>query len=133
MSQLQWDVRVARSPEPEAHAIVLAARALEAGDRGAAEQRYREVQRRGLLHAASWSNLAALGIGLGDADGARAHAQRALQLDRGNADAWVNFGVASWLLKQRRDAAQAMHRALALAPGLEARAAGVASKLASRR
>lgn len=122
MSQLQWDVRVTRSPEPEAHAIVLATRALDAGDRGAAEQRYREVQGRGLLHAASWSNLAALGIGLGDADGARMHAQRALQLDRGNADAWVNFGVASWLLKQRRDGARAMHQALSLVPGLEAAA-----------
>lgn len=122
MSQLQWDVRVARSPEPEAHAIVLATRALDAGDRGDAEQRYREVQRRGLLHPASWSNLAALGISLGDADGARAHAQRALQLDPGNPDAWVNFGVASWLLKQRRDGAQAMHQALSLAPGLEAAA-----------
>lgn len=122
MSQLQWDVRVARSPEPEAHAIVLATRALEAGDRGDAELRYLEVQRRGLLHPASWSNLAALGIGLGDADGARVHAQRALQLDRDNANAWVNFGVASWLLQQRRDAAQAMHQALALAPGMEAAA-----------
>jgi tetratricopeptide (TPR) repeat protein len=119
---MQWDVRVARSPEPEAHAIVLATRALDAGDRGDAERRYREVQRHGLLHPASWSNLAALGIGLGDADGARAHAQRALQLDRGNADAWVNFGVASWLLQQQRDAAQAMHRALVLVPGLEAAA-----------
>lgn len=122
MSQLQWDIRVVRSPEPEAHAIELATRALEAGDRGDAEQRYREVQRRALLHPASWSNLAALGISLGDADGARAHAQRALRLDRGNPDAWVNFGVASWLLKQRRDAAQAMHQALSLSPGLEAAA-----------
>ena len=119
---MQWDVRVARSPEPEAHAIVLATRALDAGDRGDADQRYREVQQRGLLHPASWSNLAALGIGLGDAAGARAHAQRALQLDRGNADAWVNFGVASWLLQRQRDAAQAMHQALALVPGLEAAA-----------
>ncbi|HWS79354.1 MAG TPA: LicD family protein [Thermomonas sp.] len=122
MSQLQWDVRVARSPEPAAHAIVLATRALDAGDRTGAEQGYRDVQRQGLLHAASWSNLAALGIGLGDAAGARAHARRALELDRGNADAWVNFGVASWLLRQRRDAAQAMHRALERMPGLEAAA-----------
>ncbi len=87
MGKLKWDVRVARSPEPEAHAIVLATRALDAGDRPAAEQRYRDVQRQGLLHPVSWSNLAALAIGLGDATGARAHAQRALQLDRGNADA----------------------------------------------
>jgi tetratricopeptide (TPR) repeat protein len=122
MSQLRWDVRVARSPEPAAHAIVLATRALDAGDRQRAEQGYREAQRQRLAHAASWSNLAALAIGLGDASGARGHAQRALQLDRGNADAWVNFGVASWLLKQHRDAAQAMHQALALVPGLDAAA-----------
>jgi tetratricopeptide (TPR) repeat protein len=114
VGKLKWDVRVARSPEPEAHAIVLATRALDAGDRPAAEQGYRDVQRRGLLHSVSWSNLAALAIGLGDATGARAHAQRALQLDRGNADAWVNFGVASWQLGQRRDAAEAMRRALGL-------------------
>jgi tetratricopeptide (TPR) repeat protein len=105
-----------RSPEPAAHAIALAARALDEGDRPRAEQGYRQLQRHPLLHPASWSNLAALGIGLGDAAGARAHAQRALQLARGNADAWVNFGVASWQLGQRRDAAQAMHRAIGLDP-----------------
>lgn len=113
---------MARSPEPEAHGIVLATRALDAGDRGVAEQGYRNAKEQRLLHPVSWSNLAALGIGLGDADGARAHAQRALRLDRGNADAWVNFGVASWLMQQRRDAAQAMHQALSLVPGLEAAA-----------
>jgi hypothetical protein len=32
----------------------------------------------------------------------------------------VNFAVASWQLGQRRDAAQAMHHALSLMPGLEA-------------
>lgn len=122
MSQLQWNVRVARSPEPAADAIVQAARSLDAGDRQEAEQGYRKAQKEALRHPASWSNLAALGIGLGDAAGARAHAQRALQLDSRHADAWVNYGVASWMLQRRRDAAQAMHQALVLVPGLEAAA-----------
>lgn len=122
MNQGTWDVRVVRSPEPAAHAITQAAQALDAGEHRAAERGYQAAQRHGLRHSVSWSNLAALGIGLGDAAGARAHAQRALQLDRCNADAWVNFGVASWLLKQRRDGAQAMHQALLLAPGLDAAA-----------
>lgn len=122
MSQPQWEIRVARSPEPEAQAIVSATRLLETGDRAGAECGYREAQRLSLLHPASGSNLAALGIGLGDAAGARGHAQRALRLDRAFVDAWVNFGVASWMLGQHRDAAQAMHRALELAPGLEAAA-----------
>lgn len=129
MSQLQWNVQVARSPEPGADAIVRAMRSLDAGDRQRAELGYREAQGQALRHPASWSNLAALGIGLGDATGARAHAQRALQLDGGSADAWVNLGVASWMLRQRRDAAQAMLRALALAPGLEAAALNYARML----
>ncbi len=41
-------------------------------------------------------------------------------LDQAQADAWNNFGVACWRLGQRRDAAKALHRALVLAPGLEA-------------
>ena len=129
MSQLQWDVRVARSPEPEAQAIVRATHALDAGDRARADQGYRDLQRQGMAHPASWSNLAALGIALGDAGGARANAQRALQLDRDSVDAWVNLGVASWQLGQRRDAAMAMHRALALDPGLEAAALNYARML----
>ena len=91
-------------------------------DREGAARGYREAQALSLRHPTSWSNLAALGIGLGEADAAHRHAQRALQLDRGLADAWVNFGVASWMLGRRRDAAQAMHQALQLAPGLEAAA-----------
>lgn len=129
MSQLPWEVRVLRSPEPAAQAVVSATRLLEAGDRAGAERSYDEAQRQPLLHPASWSNLAALGIGLGDAAGAREHARRALQLDRAFADGWVNFGVASWQLGQHRDAAQAMHRALELAPGLEAAALNYARML----
>lgn len=129
MSQLQWEVRVLRSPEPAAQAVVAATRQLEAGDRAGAERGYAEAQGQPLLHPASWSNLAALGIGLGDAAGARGHAGQALQMDRALADAWVNYGVASWMLGQRRDAAQAMHRALELAPGLEAAALNQARML----
>lgn len=129
MSQSLWEVRVVRSPELASQAIVSAARALDAGHREDAERGYREAQAQPLRHPASWSNLAALGIGLGDAAGARAHAQRALQLDRASADAWVNFGVASWMSGQHRDAAQAMHRALELAPGLEAAALNYARML----
>ena len=71
------------------------------------------------MHASSWLNLAALGVGLGDVTGACTHAQRALRLDRGNADAWVNFAAASWHAGQRRDGARAMQQALDLAPGLD--------------
>jgi tetratricopeptide (TPR) repeat protein len=61
-------------------------------------------------------------IGLGDSQAAHGYARRAVQWDRGNADAWVNLGAASWHVDLRRDAAQAMHRALELAPGMEAAA-----------
>lgn len=129
MSQLQWEVRLSQAPEPASRAVVSATRMLEAGDRDGAERGYREAPGLSLRHPASWSNLAALGIGLGDAAGAREHARRALQLDGDAVDAWVNLGVASWMLGQRRDAAQAMHKALALQPGLESAALNYARML----
>ena len=91
-------------------------------ERAAAEPQLSRCAHGGLLHPAAGRTWRQLGIGLGDAAGAHAHAQRALQLDRSYADAWVNFGVACWQTQQRRDAAQAMHHALGLAPGLEAAA-----------
>ena len=129
MSQLQWEVRVAPSPEPASDAITEATRSLQAGNREAAVHQYEVLQRQRMLHPVSWSNLAALAVGLGDAAGARGHAQRALQLDPRNADAWVNFSVASWHLGHRRDAAQAMHRAVELSPGMEAAALAYATML----
>ncbi len=105
-----------------ARGIELATRALSAGDRVSAEHAYRTAMHDGLLHPASWSNLAALGIALDDVEGAREHAKRALALDQAQADAWNNLGVACWHLGKRRDAAKALHQALVLAPGLKAAA-----------
>lgn len=119
---MSFEVRISRSPELSARGIELATRALSAGDRASAEHAYRAASDGGLLHPASWSNLAALGIALEDAEGAREHAKRALGLDQAHADAWNNFGVACWHLGQRRDAAKALHQALVLAPGLQAAA-----------
>ena len=119
---LPWDVRVSDSPEATAADIVAATRLLGAGDRAGAERAYRQARGRDFASAQSWSNLAALGIALDEVDEACALAQRALALDRGNADAWVNFGVANWRAGQRRDGVQAMARALALSPAQESAA-----------
>lgn len=122
MKGLQLDVCVSRSPELQARGIEQATHALSAGDHARAEEAYRAATRAGLQHPASWSNLAALGVAMGDAEGACQHARHALQLDGRSSDAWVNFGVASWHVGRRRDAAQAMDHALKLRPGLEAAA-----------
>ncbi len=119
MSRLELEVLVGKSPELSARGIELATHALSAGDRAGAEREYLAAANARLQHAASWSNLAALGVALGDAQGACQHARRALQLAPDSSDAWVNFGAASWHLGQRRDAAKATHHALTLAPGLE--------------
>lgn len=129
MTTLRFDVRVVPPTEPAAHQAMEATRLLEGGDRTGAERLYREAAAMPVAQGSGWINLAALGIALGDAQGARAHALRALQWDRGNADAWANFGVASWMLGQRRDAAQATHRALELAPGMEVAALNYAKML----
>ncbi len=129
MKGLQLEVRVSRSPELNARDIEHATHALSAGDRAGAERAYRVAAQAGFRHPASWSNLAALGVALDDAEGACQHAQRALQLDRRSSDAWVNFGVASWHAGRRRDAAQAMDQALLLSPGLEAAALNLSRML----
>lgn len=129
MSRLPFDVRISRSPELIARGIERASHALSAGDRATAEREYKAAMRAGLRHPASWSNLAALGVALGELDAARQHAHRALQLDAGHSDALVNFGAASWYLGQQRDAAQAMQQALVLAPGLEAASLNLAMML----
>jgi tetratricopeptide (TPR) repeat protein len=120
--RLKLDVCVARSPELDAHAVLLAIRQLDAGDRDGATRVYRDLQVAKFLHPDSWSNLAALAIALDDVEGACRHAQRAVGLARGHVDAWVNLGVACWHAGQRREAAQATARALSLAPALEAAA-----------
>ena len=128
---LPLEVLVSPSPELKARAIEQATRALSGGDRASAEQAYQAAAQAGLLHPVSWSNLAALGVALGDAEGACQHAQRALQLDPRSRDGWVNFGVASWHVGRRRDAAQAMDHALKLKPGLEAAALNLCLMLRS--
>ena len=124
--RLKLDVCVARSPELAAHAVLLAIRALDAGDRDGAMRDYRDLQAIRFVHPDSWANLAALAIALDDVEGARRHAMRAVGLARDHAGAWVNLGVACWHAELRRDAAQASYRALALVPGMEAAALNLA-------
>lgn len=129
MNGSAFEVRVCKTPELAARDIEHATHALSAGDRESAERIYRSAVQARLKHPVSWSNLAALGVGLGDAEGACKHATRALQLDAHNADGWANFGVASWHAGRRRDAAQAMQRALVLSPAMEAAAINYARML----
>ena len=129
MASLQLEVRVANSPEPAAHGVLQAIRAVETGDREGAARIYRQAMAMRFAHPDSWSNLAALAIALDDPAAARGHALRAVQLDGRNASAWVNLGVASWHAGQRREGAQAMHQALQHAPGLETAALNYALML----
>lgn len=122
MSSLRFDVRVVPPTDALAQQALEASRILAEGDRAGAERLYRDAAAMPAGHASGLVNLAALAIGLGDAQAARTYAQRVLQADRGNADAWLNLGAASWHLDMRRDAAQCTHRALELAPGMEAAA-----------
>ncbi len=122
MSILRFDVRVVPPAEPAAQRAMEASQLLAAGDRAGAERLYAEAMALPVAHASGLVNLAALGVGLGDWSTARAYAIRAVQLDRANADAWVNLGAASWHVDMHRDAAQSTHRALELAPGMEAAA-----------
>jgi len=122
MTALRLDVRVVPPTEPAAQHARDGSALLIGGDRVGAEKLYREAAAMPVAQGSGWTNLAALGIALGDPQAARAHALRALRLDRANADAWVNLGVASWNLDMRRDGAQSTHRALELAPGMEAAA-----------
>lgn len=119
MALMRLDVCVIPPGEPAAQKAMDASRLLSTGDRAEAERSYREAAAMPVGHRSGWINLAAVAVGLGDWHAARAHATRALQLDRADADAWVNLGAANWNLDLRRDGAQAMHRAWELAPGLE--------------
>ncbi|HSD16740.1 MAG TPA: LicD family protein [Thermomonas sp.] len=129
MASLQLEVRVLNSPELAAHGVLQAIRATESGDREVAARGYRAALATRFVHPDSWSNLAALAIGLEDPQAARQHAMRAVQLDARHADAWVNLGVASWHAGQRREGAQAMHQALLHAQGMEAAALNYALML----
>ena len=122
MSILRFDVRVVPPAEPAAQRALEASQLLASGDRAGAERLYAEAMAMPVGHASGLVNLAALGVGLGDWSTARTYATRALQMDRANADAWVNLGAASWHAGLRRDAAQATHRAVELARGMEAAA-----------
>ena len=120
---------VGHSPEVSAGAILHAMREFEAGGREAAASTYARALSQPYAHPASWSNLSALAVALGDAAAAVRHAQQALRLSPSLADAWTNLGVASWQAGQRRDAAMATHRALQLVPGLESAALNYARML----
>lgn len=107
---------VAQSPFPRgAHVAAEGMRQLQAGDREGARRSYAEA----VTHASSWqcwTNLAALALGLDEFEAALADARKAIGIDPGHADAWVNAGVASWRKGARKDAARLMAHALQLAP-----------------
>lgn len=113
------DVRVAKSPEVLGQQTVDATRLLQSGDRAGAQKIYEEVLAAKPQHPTTWSNLAALAVGLGDAVAARSHALRAFAIDPHHVDAGVNYGVASWHANKRRDAERAFKHALVVSPGLE--------------
>lgn len=120
---------VGNSPEASAHLIVQAMHDFEAGAREAAATAYARASSQAYAHPASWSNMSALAVALGDAVAAVRHAQQALRLSPSLVDAWNNLGVANWHAGQRRDAAIATHRALQLVPGLESAALNYARML----
>ncbi|HWS79062.1 MAG TPA: hypothetical protein VN205_11890, partial [Thermomonas sp.] len=122
MSSLRLDVSLVPPTDAVAQQALEASRLLAAGDRANAERLYREAAAMPGAGASGLVNLAALAIGLGDAQAARGHAMRVVQADRTNADAWLNLGAASWHVEMRRDGAQCTHRALELSPGMEAAA-----------
>lgn len=119
MSLLLLDACVVKSPELLGKHVSAAIGALQRGDHAGAEKTYRSVLAAHPRHASTWVNLAALAVGLGEADAGRLHAQRVLSVDARNVEAWINFGVASWHVNQRRDAERAFLQALTLSPGLE--------------
>ena len=122
MSSLLLEVRVSNSPEVLGQQAADATRLLQGGDRTGAQAIYQQVLAAMPKHPSTWSNLAALAVGLGHAEAARSHALRAFYFDPHHVDAGVNYGVASWHANQRRDAERAFRHALSLRPGLEAAA-----------
>ena len=65
---------VGHSPEASAGAILHAMREFEAGGREAAAPAYARALSQAYAHPASWSNLSALAVALGDAAAAVRHA-----------------------------------------------------------
>ncbi len=120
MSSLLLEVRVSNSPEVLGQQAADATRLMQGGDHAGAQKIYKQVLAAMPKHPSTWSNLAALAVGLGDAKAARSHALRAFYFDPHHVDAGVNYGVASWHANQRRDAERAFRHALSLSPGLEA-------------
>ena len=111
------NVCVVVSPEVLGQQVAEATRLLGHGDRAGAQRVYQQVLAAGPRDPLTWSNLAALGIGLGEHGQAREHAKRAIQLSPKSGDAWINHAVADWQLGQHQDAARAMQHALELSPG----------------
>lgn len=98
-----------------AHVATQGMRQLQAGDRDRARRSYAEA----FTQANSWqcwTNLAALALGLEDFEAALANARKAIGIDPGHADTWVNAGVASWRKGARKDGARLMAHALQLVP-----------------
>lgn len=98
-----------------AHVAAEGIRQLRTGDRERARRSYAEASTQANSWQC-WTNLAALALGLEDFEAALAHARKAIGIDPGHADAWVNAGVASWRKGARADAARLMSHALQLAP-----------------
>ena len=98
-----------------AHMAAEGIQQLQAGDRERAQRSYAEASTQANSWQC-WTNLAALALGLEDFEAALANARKAIVIDPGHADAWVNAGVASWRKGARKDGARLMAHALQLAP-----------------
>lgn len=74
---------------------------------------YAQLRAQPHREAATWANMTALAIALGDHEGALRHAQRATVVDPGCSAAWVNGAVALWRQRRWPECEAALRRAWA--------------------
>ena len=101
--------------EPAAGRLAAACKVLARGGEGHSQARTLYAQLRVQPHreAATWANMAALAIALGDHEGALRHAQRAAGVDPACSAAWVNGAVALWRQRRWPECEAALRRAWA--------------------